>query len=120
MEKEDKDLLESCIDVRKNLIASLTVGGMPKESEDQKVLLAALTGMEKIALTRARLKSEEEASKNHNEIQKLIAAVLLKTPKRFDLGDGAPLLLDDSEELTDIVVGELSIGNTDLRLEDFT
>jgi hypothetical protein len=93
---------------------------MPEESEDQKVLLATLSGMEKIALTRARLKSEEEASKNHNEIQRLIASVLLKTPKRYDLGDGVPLLLDDSEELTDIVVGELSIGNTELRLEDFT
>jgi hypothetical protein len=120
MEKEDKDLLESCIDIRRNLIAHLTNGGMPKDSEDQKVLLATLSGMEKIALSRAKLKSDEEASKNHGEIQRLIASVLLKTPKRYDLGDGVPLLLDDSEELTDIVEGELTIGNTELRLEDFT
>jgi hypothetical protein len=117
MDIEDKQLLNKCVDIRMNLIETMTAKGMPEDNEDRNVLLAALSGIERVAISRARIKSEEDISKSNGELQKLIAQVLVKVPNAVSNYNGEPLMLEDATIET--VEGETSTGVYNISLDGF-
>jgi hypothetical protein len=117
MDIEDKQLLNRCVDIRMNLIGSMTAKGMPEDNEDRTVLLAALSGVERVAISRARIKSDEDVSKSNGELQKLIAQVLVRVPNTVSNYSGEPLMLDGGTIET--VEGETSTGVYNISIDSF-
>lgn len=80
MDIEDKRILENCISVRENIVSAMTVKGIPEDVDDRAFLLNALNGLEKVALTRARLKNEDRANDISNNANAIVASLLTRLP----------------------------------------
>jgi hypothetical protein len=121
---EDSDL-EFTRAKRKELVAAITEKGMPTETKDRLTLLAALDGMDKAALSKKKIKSDEGVSdKNVQAIEtitKLFADARLKNMSKVvgSLEASIPVLREDLP-LPVLVPGELDEQSDSEDYEAFT
>lgn len=111
MDDDDNDL-DYTRQARMKLIASMTNGGMPSDNKDRQTLLAALDGMDRAALAKKRIKSEEGISSSKALAAETIAQIFMDarlksitSPTMNELGQ-IPLLRNDLP-VPDLVDGEL-------------
>lgn len=120
---DDKDLngvLQYTDDIRRGLINKMVAGGeYPIDPKSQKVLLTALSDMDKTALGRARLKQDD---KNADK-DRAIASALLSTVQSF--GNANPFRADAAKGENGINTEQLAIpkfepnpGETDVGIKD--
>lgn len=112
--------------MRRKFINYATKNGtsMPDDPKESKVLLTALSDLDRSALTKKRLTSENEASKQTaQQIQELADAV-----KASIIGNGgiappvarpAPIIDESGMEPLEIVDGETSVGQSTMTYEQF-
>lgn len=75
-------------DVRKQLVGHLMKEGVPKDIKEQAVLLTALTDMDRSAIARLRIKSEDNNTDKMASAALVVADLLRKTkPKEFEVHD---------------------------------
>lgn len=112
MDIEDKKILENCISVRENIVSAMTVKGIPSDVDDRAFLLNALNGLEKVALTRARLKNEDKANDIASNANAIVASLLTRLPNlNTDIIEGAVVpVIDTSLMPISLAPGENKIG----------
>lgn len=112
MDIEDKKILENCISVRENIVSAMTVKGIPDDVDDRAFLLNALNGLEKVALTRARLKNEDKANDISNNANAIVASLLTRLPSLSgDLVEGVTVPVIDGNIMSiSLAPGENKIG----------
>lgn len=82
-------------DVRKQLIGGLMKEGVPKDIKEQSVLLTALTDMDRSAIARLRIKSDDNNTDKMASAALVVAEVLRKTkPREFQA-----IEIDDNREI---------------------
>ena len=82
-------------DVRKQLIGDLMKDGVPKDIKEQSVLLTALTDMDRSAIARLRIKSDDNNTDKMASAALVVAEVLRKTkPREFQA-----IEIDDNREI---------------------
>lgn len=109
METEDKLILEECVRIRRDMITATTKNGIPKEEEDRALLLQALNGLEKVALSRAKLKNEEQTNSNISLANELIVKMLTGSFVQPEVIGECRVLEEVTGEI-DVVPGETEIG----------
>lgn len=80
---EDEDILNYTIARRLDLAANMTAGGrmMPNDNEDRKIYLDNLAGLERIAISRMRIKSDEKVAGSQAEATAYAIAMLAEIGK---------------------------------------
>ena len=78
----EDDVLAFTHSKRKIIIDHMLKGGVPEDPALTKVILSALDGMDKAALTRKRIKVEEKQSNNQEQAAALIAKLLVASSDR--------------------------------------
>jgi ATP-dependent DNA ligase len=96
---------------RKQVIDTLTEGGLPKNTREMELLLMALSDMDRTALSKKKIKVDKEIGNNQNQAMELIATMFTSTKiKEISLGnyDGTIELpfLNDSVPKPDLIDGE--------------
>lgn len=112
----EDDVIQYTRSKRKDLVEELTKNGAPKDKDEQHVLLSALDGLDRSALTRLKIKTEETNNKNQQNIAALMAKVLTSiNPSETFVVEGTcreiPIL---DERIPDPI---LVAGETDLNPE---
>ena len=113
MTDEDSDL-DYTKEMRKKLVNHVTGGGnkMPEETKQQMVLLQALDGIDRAALSKLKIKSEEGATTSQNAA--LLLAAIFNDPRTKNVGlventDREPPVFDINIKPTVLVEGELDL-----------
>lgn len=111
MSIEDQQRIEFTLKTRQDIVRSLMPNGqLPKDPNDRSVILASLDGMDRTVLSKAKIKSDDNASKGQAETAKIMAEMLLRVDSRkpasrtVDVEDAVVL-----PEIT-LVEGETFIG----------
>ena len=96
---------------RKQLIESLSKNGAPNDVKDQSIMLQALDGLDRITLTRMRLKSEEGISTSQVAAAAILAQ-LFNNPQTKKVGRSGDAVSEIPTLRTDlpaiaVVAGEL-------------
>lgn len=107
---------------RKNLIESLTIKGQPADRGDKMVLLAALDGMDKVALTKMRIKTDDKQSNVQAQSIAILGKLLTSVkPKAFEIFDDSIITPVLSEEISFplLIEGEMAIGTQSNNFESF-
>lgn len=76
-EQLEDELLSYTREKRKALVEKLTDGGVPTDTKDQSILLAALDGLDRSALTRMRIRTDEKANTDNANAAAIIAKTLM-------------------------------------------
>lgn len=112
--------------IRKSIVGSLMKDNkVPEDTETVKVLLTTLTDLDKAAISKMKIKSDDEGNKNNNSSASLIANILSKIePARIiaqntDINRLPPSLSNDIPRPT-ILPGELDIGISNTNYETFS
>lgn len=111
MSDEDKKLIEFTLRTRQGIVKSLMPNGqLPKDPNDRSVILASLDGMDRTVLSKAKIKSDDAASKGQAEIAKTMAKMLLQVDSRRNVARTVDV--EATTVLPDItlVEGETYIG----------
>lgn len=113
MTDEDSDL-DYTKEMRKKLVNHVTGGGnkMPEETKQQMVLLQALDGIDRAALSKLKIKSEEGATTSQNAA--LLLAAIFNDPRTKNVGlventNREPPVFDINIKPTVLVEGELDL-----------
>jgi len=109
METEDRLILEECVRIRRDMITATTKDGIPKDEEDRALLVQALNGLEKVALSRAKFKNDEQSNSNVSLANGLIAKMLNSTLVHPEVAGKHRVLEEVTGDIT-IVPGETEIG----------
>ena len=116
---EDQQRLERTQQLRDRIVTELTKDQLPTDAEDRKFLMDALNGIDRVVLTKARLKSDDNSRKSNEETAKTIAALLTRISEktlRHQTERPVPLLESDIA-LDETVEGETAIGHTNLNYD---
>lgn len=89
---EDKDL-DYTRDIRKRLADSLTRKGMPSDIKEQSILLQTLDGIDRAALGKLRIKSDEGVSSAQMAAASILAT-LFNDPRTKGIGKNNDLIGD--------------------------
>ena len=97
---------------RKQIIEKIFSTGTPTDMKEQSIVLQALDGLDRISLTRMRIKSEEGVQANSQAAAASILAVLFNSPKIKSVGrTQTPIasipVLDESLPEVSVIPGEL-------------
>lgn len=113
MTDEDSDL-DYTKEMRKKLVSHVTGGGnkMPEETKQQMVLLQALDGIDRAALSKLKIKSDEGATTSQNAA--LLLAAIFNDPRTKNVGlventNREPPVFDINIKPTVLVEGELDL-----------
>ena len=113
MTDEDSDL-DYTKEMRKKLVNHVTGGGnvMPEGPKQQMVLLKALEGIDRAALSKLKIKSDEGATTSQNAV--LLLAAIFNDPRTKNVGfventDREPPVFDVNIKPTVLVEGELDL-----------
>lgn len=113
MTDEDSDL-DYTKEMRKKLVNHVTGGGnkMPEETKQQMVLLQALDGIDRAALSKLKIKSDEGATTSQNAA--LLLAAIFNDPRTKNVGlventNREPPVFDINIKPTVLVEGELDL-----------
>ena len=97
--------------VRHNVISNLTKNGkIPESQEDRDFLIKMLDGSDRQELTKAKIKSDNQNSKNQAEMANMVTQLLLRTTNRVTGGERESALELVEEVPLVTVEGETSIG----------
>ncbi len=122
MTTEDDDL-EYTKAIRKNLVSHITKDNkMPEETKQQLVLLQALDGIDRAALSKLKIKSDEGASTAQNAA--LLLAAIFNDPRTKTIGlvensNRVPPEFDTNITPTVLVAGELDLTSGNDSYEAF-
>lgn len=113
----EKAQLERTQLVRGQIITEMTKGGIPKDIEDRAFLIKAMEGMDKVNLTKAKIKSDDAAHKNNAAAAAMIGEMLRRVTTRPTgvVREVQPALPDEVTVLP--VEGETHIGVKTFSLE---
>lgn len=75
----DEEVLAYTQGKRKELVEKITANGMPGDKSEQVVLLEALSGMDRAALSTLKMKSEERIGNQQAQAAAFVASVLTQT-----------------------------------------
>lgn len=119
MSIEDQQRIEFTLKTRESIVRSLmTNNQLPKDPNDRSVIMAALDGMDRTVLSKAKIKSDDNASKGQAEIAKTMAEMLLRVDSRKSIARTvdveATVVLPDIE----LVEGETYIGVQPVKYVD--
>jgi uncharacterized membrane protein YcgQ (UPF0703/DUF1980 family) len=114
MSLEDQARLELSLKTRELIIKDLTKGGkLPEDTSSRTFLVAALDGLDRTVLSKAKLKSDDSAQKTQAEASKMIAQLLTHV-------DSRPKVRRTTDDLVlDMEVTPLP-GETDIGVKSFT
>ena len=110
-ELQDKQILQENISIRQLINQELFKDGkLPEGDEERKLLIANLTGLEKIALTRTRVRGDRANAKTAADAQNIIAQALIanRSKKTLPTGSVRQALPNDIPRPT-LVPGELDL-----------
>ncbi|HWT40108.1 MAG TPA: hypothetical protein VN081_02450 [Dongiaceae bacterium] len=127
----DEEALDFTQRHRKDLVDVLTANGAPTDGEVANVLLKTLDGMDRQALTKMKIKSDERTNDNSDKLAaSVIAGVFAqlkgKNPYEKEVIEGqlleraAPAVDLSKLPAIELVPGETDIGTSDLTYESFT
>ena len=89
-ELQDKQILQENISIRQLINQELFKDGkLPEGDEERKLLIANLTGLEKIALTRTRVRGDKANAKTAADAQNIIAQALAANRSKKPLPAGS-------------------------------
>lgn len=122
----DDQVLDYTQRLRRKYVDTVTDGGvrMPSDSKDAKVLLTALSDMDKTAMGKKRLRSDEEQSKQSAQAIAELAALVAQSigssgNPTSATARPAPKLDDSGMEPLKTVDGETQIGVSGETYESF-
>lgn len=119
---EDKKRLELTQSIRELGIKNLTKDGkFPDVQEDREALVKLLDGMDRTTLAKTKIKTDDNNSKNNNDIQKMMAKFLTSLPNNTNNVSERtlPIELDTTIDLNTIVDGERYVGVENMDYETF-
>lgn len=121
---DDERRLNLTQSTRENIVSQIMKDGkIPEDKEDRQFLMAALDGLDRTTLGKARIKTDSQANKNNQETAGLVAQLLSKVvPGAIQktqqvVQRNAPVLDGQYEILT--VSGETDIGSEELTYDTF-
>ncbi len=119
-----KEIIDQDLDytrsLRLKIIEDLTQEKLPSDKDDRAFLLAAIDGIDRAALNRAKLKTEESSVKLQEQTAGIIANVLNKINKNsLHQGTKTNRILDVEYDGLTIVEGETDIGLHSLSFDEF-
>ncbi len=77
---QDQQDLQKTQDIRRKIVDQMFVNNrVPNDAEDRDLLMKALESMDKQVLSRAKIKSDDQANKDQKNVANVIAGLLLKT-----------------------------------------
>lgn len=130
----DDELLEWSVHERKLFIARMMKpdGSLPDDPKEKALVLKAMDGIEKIAISRKRIKIEDKAATSQAEAARLIAhvfkSVAEKNPFVIDMGTAEQLSpeqrkalpsLPDDIPLPELVEGETAVSPPQNSYDNF-
>lgn len=124
LSKQDEQRLEKTQHIRERIIEELIKSKpVPEDESDRKLLIAALDGMDRAVLNKAKVKIEEANSETQaqhasivsNFLKQLRVQEIISNNKR----EGSPQLPQEMRPER-IVDGEMDIGLSDLNYETFS
>lgn len=123
----DDEVLQFTQHKRKELVDTLCEKGVPTDPKEQQVLLAALGDMDRTALTKKRLNSDNNNAAADREAQLAIAAIYQRVGNRspFEVDANAPIegvAIEVPEKLVEkleLVPGETEIGVKEMTYSQF-
>jgi hypothetical protein len=128
----EDDVLQYTQRKRIELVDHMTVGGMPAEAKDRSTMLMALDGLDRQALTKQRLKTDEKIADSDRMAANIIGTIfsrLGKSPYERTIdgtsGEQPALLPPPKPDLgllpaIDVVPGEMDQGTSELTYDSFT
>ncbi len=119
---DDEDLdLNYTREIRKSLITDMTKSGMPTETKDRAMLLMALDGVDKAALAKKKIKSDEGISNKNLVAVETIAHIfntknVREIPPSEIIGE-----IKEVSEVIDVSIneGELSKNSENMNFDAF-
>lgn len=105
---------------RRDLVEKLTKTGMPGDIKEQSILLQTLDGIDRAALGKMKIKSDEGLS-NAQAAAASILSSIFNDPRTKSIGKGAGVIpvLDADIAPTKLVEGELDSNPITGNFEDF-
>ena len=120
MDLADKARIELTLNTREQIINGLMKGGLPTNKGDQEFLIQALNGLDSTVIAKAKLKVEDQSSKNQHQTTKLIADILSRyTVKNTQLPRTDLPSLPNEVIINDLVDGEAHIGVQVFTYDEF-
>jgi hypothetical protein len=111
---------------RRHIVEKLTIDGkVPDEKTEVSLLISALDGMDRAALTNKRIKADEKASQGIAGAASVIAKLLTQVNSKgkstdLEIISGAPLTLGTDIPAPDLVPGEIEITPGQMDFDSFT
>ncbi len=122
LDENEERILAKTLSIREAIIDSLTDNGLIPAvvgEENRKFLIDNLNGLEKVVLTKAKIKSDDIGNKNLAEIQLAMAEVIKKSKLRRERTmRETPIELPEHISI-EPVDGEMVIGDDGLNYKDF-
>lgn len=122
----DDQVFDFTQNLRRKFVDTVTENGtsLPTDPKEAKVFLSALADMDKIALGKKRLRSEEEINKHSAQAIAELAATVqraLQSSQRVDDAEPrtVPVLDDANMEPLVLAPGETLVGNDTIDYESF-
>lgn len=115
--------LEYTKSVRKRIVTKLTEKDIPGDTDELRILLTTLTDLDRAALGKMKIKSDDKNGAANANAQAVVAALLMKVdPSKVALMGRTerpiPTLGNDVEKPS-IIEGEIAIGTQTGTYEDF-
>jgi hypothetical protein len=120
----DDDVLAYTCGIRQQLVASMVKGGMPADTKEQMVLLSALADMDRTALGKKKIKSDEGVNGARVTAAATLAQLFMD-PRLKQLGHaragevGTIPVLGEHVEMPALVQGELDDYTGAMSYETF-
>ena len=104
---------------RKFIVENMMEKGIPKDRSEQAMLLAALDGLDRSAISRLRIKAEDKNANNMLGAAGIIAQMLTKVnPQTNQIFDMAPPSLPASIAPIELLPGETDIGTMTISCDE--
>lgn len=116
LDEKDTTRLELTLQTRENIVHKMLEDGIPEAEEDRAFLLKAMDGLDRVILTKARIKSDDTAVQNQRTVAKLIADILV----RSEVKDGSTKRLESPVLESSIVADNVVEGETDIGVHNFS
>lgn len=122
-DSDDERRLNLTQSIREDIISNVTKNGIPTNKEERAFLLAALDGLDRTTLGKARIKSDSNAHKQNQETANLVGELLTRITARntpqISENQRSALPVLSAEYTVEPVAGETDIVGEELNYETF-
>ena len=117
---QDQQDLQKTQDIRRKIVDQMFVNNrVPADAEDRDLLMKALESMDKQVLSRAKIKSDDQANKDQKNVANVIAGLLLKTKVKASSEESTVnTQLPPSVTLENDVPGLKELGSISVDIKD--